>query len=282
MNKFPIPYVLECMHFIAPSSTESSRIVRDYEFDFYVDGERNITIDGKHYHISQNCLVFRKPGQFTTSTGDYNMHLMTLDFSNKSGIFTEYFRNSSTPQQAKCEFDLIEKIPTIFYPQHTTELTELYKEIAKCSYPCIVDRELQKKYVTQFLLLVFYDACAEIHNPDKKHSKQSSLVKKICEYINSNFAQTILVEDIASRFFLNVNYLIRIFKKELGITPNQYILETRLRHARYMLVQTDLPIQEIAYSCGFNTPSYFSRCFQKRFGKNPYEYRISIEHHEDK
>ena len=63
--------------------------------------------------------------------------------------------------------------------------------------------------------------------------------------------------------------IIKLFKNDLGQTPGRYILETRLIRARYLIMQTDRPISEIAYTCGFNTPSYFAKCFQTRFNMLP-------------
>jgi hypothetical protein len=81
MEQFPIPDVLECMHFVLSMSQRNSRIVRNYEFDLYLGGEREIYINGVYYHISEGCLVFRKPGETVVGYGSYDMYMMTLDFS---------------------------------------------------------------------------------------------------------------------------------------------------------------------------------------------------------
>ena len=75
------PKVLECMYFKAKSSSEDKRTVVNYEFDLYLDGNREINIDGADYPNTEHCLIFRKPGQITSGTGNYNMYILTLDFS---------------------------------------------------------------------------------------------------------------------------------------------------------------------------------------------------------
>ena len=64
-----------------------------------------------------------------------------------------------------------------------------------------------------------------------------------------------------------------IFKSRLGITPKRYILDKRLEQAEHLLVQTDLPLQEIAASVGFEYYSRFSLFFKEKTGLSPQAYR---------
>jgi AraC-like DNA-binding protein len=48
----------------------------------------------------------------------------------------------------------------------------------------------------------------------------------------------------------------------------------RLKRAADLLEETDESIQEIAYSCGFREPNYFSRVFRKKYGRSPREFRL--------
>lgn len=275
MEHFPVPKVLECMHFVATCPPDAHRrIVRDYEFDYYIDGERDIYLDGVHHHLSKGCLVLRRPGQFVVGYGDYNMYLLTLDFSGReddSG--TPYYRRSVSVQQPACEFDLLSQIPTVFVPAHQEEIKGLYEKLFECSHPNIPDPELQRSYITEFLLLVLADVCRN----NRQHTVLTSLgnphVKKICKYINDHYSGPLTVESIAAHFSLNKNYLIRLFRQGMNTTPNQYVLETRLLRARNLLLQTNQPVQLVAQSCGFNTPSYFIKCFRNRFGKSPLQYK---------
>lgn len=274
MFQFPIPNVLQCCRFIAEGQNFAQRQVKDYEFDFYMGGERDMYIDGRFYKISKGCLVFRKPGQTVIGCGDYNMFILTLDFSKQQSIPEEkYFRSDITPIQKKCESDVLDNIPEVFFPSHQEEVLELYKVISKYSYPNIVNRELQQKAVTEFLLLVSLDSYKYRRESLINENKNNSYVKRACNYINRNYSEDISVGKIAEYLSLNKNYFIKLFKKEISQTPNQYILETRLFYAKLMLVQTDVSIGEIALSCGFNTVSYFIKCFREKFGKSPLIYR---------
>ena len=136
-----------------------------------------------------------------------------------------------------------------------------------------INKELAKEYIKEFLLLVLYDA--QKHNRRRKERKSTAnmYIKGATSYINAHFADDISVKELAAILSLNQNYLIRLFKTELGTTPNKYILETRLLRARLMLLQTDQTVKEVALSCGFNVPSYLTKCFNDRFGQNPLDFR---------
>lgn len=275
MIHFPIPDVLECMRFVLSTSQRNFRIVRDYEFDLYLGGEREIYIDGVHYHISEGSLVFRKPGETIVGYGNYDMYMLTLDFSgSKINDLKNYYRDSNTPQQPICPLDALNQIPSVFVPYRQNDLKELYEKLSLCSPPNIVNEDLQKAYIAEFLFLVLADAYKEQTNTQQ--SDGSSYVKKACNYINRHYSEPLTVEGIANHLSLNKNYLIRLFKEELQTTPLQYLSETRLFHARYLLIHSDYPIHQVANLCGYHTPSYFIKEFKARFGKTPRSYRQAL------
>ena len=59
----------------------------------------------------------------------------------------------------------------------------------------------------------------------------------------------------------------------LGITPNDFMRNVRLKHAARLLAETETPINQVAVMVGFQTPRYFSQCFRQLFGVTPTEYR---------
>ena len=271
---FVVPHILQCMRFIATAKGEDRRTVRDYEFDLYMGGERDVYIDNVYYRITKGAMVFRKPGQVVVGYGDYDMYMMTLDFSHREEILPQnYYRNSNSPQQEEYGFSFLENMPTVFFPVHSEELISLYGKISKCSHPNIIDRQLQDSYLTEFLFLLMSDAVKFRRHTREKIKNKTVYIRKACNYINNNYDKDLSVEKIAEHLSLNKNYFIRIFKEELGTTPNQYILESRLFYAVNLLVQSQQSIKDIGELCGFNTPSYFIKCFKQRFGKSPLIYR---------
>ncbi|WP_245917788.1 helix-turn-helix transcriptional regulator [Alteribacillus bidgolensis] len=69
------------------------------------------------------------------------------------------------------------------------------------------------------------------------------------------------MNDIASEVNLSPYYFLRVFKKSMGETPINYLIQLRLNEAKYLLHHTNLSIAEIAYKCGFNSESHFITTF---------------------
>lgn len=92
------------------------------------------------------------------------------------------------------------------------------------------------------------------------------------------FMETHYMEDIRTDELLNVSHysqrhFIRLFSATYNITPQQYLLSIRIRHACNMLRDKTLSITEIATRCGFNDSNYFCRIFKKNIGMTPSAYR---------
>lgn len=112
-----------------------------------------------------------------------------------------------------------------------------------------------------------------------KTSKALSHVRAIeapVEFIREHYHRYISIEELAELAHLSVSALERRFKKHLAKTPNQFINEVRLENARKLLVETRLPVSQVAYQCGFSEPSYFTKQFRRLFGEIPSQLRKEL------
>ena len=77
---------------------------------------------------------------------------------------------------------------------------------------------------------------------------------------------------------LNYDYVRKLFKKETGVTPHEYLVNSRMDLAKNIILSgisnqySNYTVSQIAEMCGFAEPLYFSRVFKKRFGVSPSEY----------
>lgn len=83
------------------------------------------------------------------------------------------------------------------------------------------------------------------------------------------------MENLLGQAGVQKTVFLQSFRRQTGTTPRQYILQLRLEYARDLMMETELPIGEIAERAGFSDPFYFSRCFRKHFGIVPSVYRQS-------
>jgi len=72
---------------------------------------------------------------------------------------------------------------------------------------------------------------------------------------------------------ISLPHLTRLFLKEQGMPPIQYLTQLRLEHALNLLLNTSLPIQEVAIACGFTCSNYFAKVFKKALQVSPSTYR---------
>lgn len=101
----------------------------------------------------------------------------------------------------------------------------------------------------------------------------SQLVKLALAYIQQHYARTLSRAEIAAAVGVSEDYLSRIFSKETGVSPWEYLNRYRLLQAKRLLRGTKKNVTWIAAQVGFADPAYFSRVFQRSEGCSPREYR---------
>ena len=139
--------------------------------------------------------------------------------------------------------------------------------------------EAEKEWELPFLLgqlLVHLRRFAESEEviPYHHSSIKSEHAEKIARFIQTNFADLFTITDIAKHLCLHKSYVSHVFKEMTGYTIMEYVMHTRLKHARYILeAKADMSIEQVAYESGFESPSHFSRYFKSKVGMSPKDYR---------
>ena len=93
-------------------------------------------------------------------------------------------------------------------------------------------------------------------------------------YINNHFSEKIRIQDLAKRIGISRSYLVKLVKQVTGMSPQEYLIEIRMRRASDLLSRSNDPIQTIAAECGYDDALAFSKVFKSKFGVNPSEYRM--------
>lgn len=106
-----------------------------------------------------------------------------------------------------------------------------------------------------------------------KEEKRHWAVSLLLEYGKSHYAYPITLRDLSSLYYFNEKYVGRLFKEKTGITFHQYLTNIRLERACILLEEGEKSMTQIALECGFESSSYFNRCFQKAFSTTPRQYQ---------
>ena len=106
-------------------------------------------------------------------------------------------------------------------------------------------------------------------------SKEKNLVQNIIDYIDVYFAEPITLESLSAQYFISPDHLSHIVKKEIGISPINYLISRRIGESQRLLLNTLLPISTIATLVGYPNVNHFSNAFKKKLGISPGQFRTN-------
>lgn len=109
-----------------------------------------------------------------------------------------------------------------------------------------------------------------------KIENASPLLEEIISYISNNIHERLSLEDLSARAGLSPFYFTRLFKKETGYTPHEFIILSRINIAKFYLKSSAYSIKEICFNSGFASESSFCSTFKKVCHMTPSEYRDNI------
>jgi len=110
---------------------------------------------------------------------------------------------------------------------------------------------------------------------EKNIAKNKSRIGFAVDYIRKNLHQKLSIESIAKLAYVSKSNFFRMFKDELGTSPNEFILHERINRAKELLKSKN-SIKETAYQTGFSDTNYFTRVFKQLVGVTPKNYQDSI------
>ncbi|MEI6083076.1 MAG: helix-turn-helix domain-containing protein [Verrucomicrobiota bacterium] len=98
-------------------------------------------------------------------------------------------------------------------------------------------------------------------------------VHRLQTYVHQHLAEPITLADLARQANLSPMHFTRVFKKQFGTSPIDYVIQKRITHACALLTETARPLKQIATAVGYADPFYFSRLFRKVMAVSPSTYR---------
>jgi len=116
-----------------------------------------------------------------------------------------------------------------------------------------------------------------LHRLHRSAQTVQSAIAPALDYIRLHLTEVTSVGELARRCAMNECTFRRIFRKETGHSPIQFIISEKLQKAQQMLSESDVPVGDIVSALGFCDASYFNKCFHARFGVSPTQYRTKIK-----
>lgn len=107
----------------------------------------------------------------------------------------------------------------------------------------------------------------------KLESPQGVYVKQAMLFIMSNYPEKIKIDALAAQIGITRNYLTKSFQKELGVSPQEFLINIRMERAAELLTSTSLPVNEVAAKVGYSDALAFSKKFKEEYNLSPKSYR---------
>jgi AraC-like DNA-binding protein len=243
------------------------------EVFYFLNGKGFMHINNKKYAVKKGDLFILDPFQqhYESSSDEFPLEYIVLGVENLQ--FIDPVKDKSHYEDST-SFDYFFHYTSFTQNKQITDLLDNILNELNTSDDDDVSFNISA-YLSMLLLIIKKETkLSFLHNQSQPYSKDVAIVKR---YIDSCFCENINVEDLAQRVFVSKYYLIHQFKKEVGMSPIQYLISVRLNFAKFQLESSNYTISKIARLAGFNNSTYFSSCFKKAFGISPKEYRANIK-----
>lgn len=163
-------------------------------------------------------------------------------------------------------FNTISPTPVLHSKEPDSTVRNMYRVFNAFHEHSKIEEPLLNKYLTNILT-------GFLISSGPRTSSSSAMMEEIRSYISDHPQMTLSLEELADRANLSPYYFLRLFKKEIGYTPHEYLIMVRINTAKFYLKTTSLSVKDIAYSIGFSSESSFCTSFKKAVGCTPNEYR---------
>lgn len=235
-------------------------------------GESTYTINDKEYTVT--------PGKLVILNGN-TMHAERSHKDNPVKLITCKLEHVSIPNLAPnqiippdyspvidCE-DCWESIRTIFF-----ELSQNHLKNAPFAYE-------EAQLNIQKLIIYAYRNMKKMEAPGTQAPSNLPLSSLIKDYIDKNYHKNITLESLSEQFFVSANHISHEMKKDLNVSPINYLIDRRIGEAQRYLVFTNKSINEISELAGYDNPSYFNRLFLKKTGVTAARFRQDSKNNEN-
>lgn len=237
----------------------------------------------KHDSVCEIVLVYKGTGTYLLNNTRYPIKEGDIVFYNQ-GDLHEISSSLDTEIGDYCLGIANLRLPHLRYNQlipdgetpvrYCGNLFASLKNICQEIYT-LSNSNVDTNLATQLLCASFIITALQTSLIEEKayKSKDELFMTRILSYLNTNYKETILIEDIAKELGCSISYISHLFKKSTGITPIQYVIRRRIGLAQTMLISTDYTITYIATAVGYENTNYFIRLFTKIIGISPAKYR---------
>lgn len=241
-----------------------------YEFELVYGGRGVQILHRSSFEMHRGCAYLRTPN---------NLHTTHQNPYDRLKSYNIRFSADFIP--INIATGLMAEDNAISVEFEESELQRLTGKIEALTYEIRNTDPYSQTMITSLFCEILVDFVRKYNLTAKKNLGRSLHVTEIIDYINKNYRGKLSVAELSRIFGLNPHYMGSLFINEVGRSIPRYILDLRLILSTQLLASSSMSVSEIAYECGFSSPSYFIEKFRERYGAPPKKY-ISGESCKDK
>lgn len=261
--------------FWPPGMPFTKRVTRFYEIELITGGAGTMTTSGKRYCTMRGNIFFRKPGVITQGVAGYYGYGIAFDPIRKAELDKIY--RTTIPYWISDEntqiddYGFFKLYPDCYQTGRYTQLEPLFAKISKLFSENRMENQDVMGQVLQEIFCIIDEECRQENVPQVNSSlvRHYDLILSCKQYIDNNLEKHFTLEELANHCGLSKNFFSKTFKGITGMTPFEYIIESRMLLARKLILTTNISIDQIVMLCGFDDRTYFYRMFKKRFQSAP-------------
>jgi AraC-like DNA-binding protein len=197
---------------------------------------------------------------------------IALAIDNKIITDTLDFLNEKYPKEGKSNLWKLDHENYFFY--NNVELAgTINKLIKECMGNSITKDAIADLTLQELIIRIIQTQTAKRFE-DEKFIDSSSPISPSIDFIKKNIRESISLKDLSDKACMSTTSFYRYFKRELGMSPIEYILNEKIKHAKKLLSNPNIHVNEVSYASGFEDCNYFIRLFKKYEGVTPKQYQL--------
>ena len=129
-------------------------------------------------------------------------------------------------------------------------------------------------FADSYALSIFTAVLPLLRSEDRSSMRcKINYAERVKLFIETNYSYPIKMSDIAKELHLSEKHMYRLFRNRFGISPQKYLVKTRMEAAKELLLKKQLSVKEIAYIVGYTSLPTFSKKYSDHFGVSPSKYQ---------
>jgi len=230
------------------------------ELLWIVGGRGRFAVDGRTYDAGPRSLVVYNQGVWHEETA---LEPITFLFLGVSGYTVPGLpRGAFLDPRQPCVMPLGEKFEPLV--ARFRELEERFR--AQPDDPFGIGAALTTVLLGEIASLLHAPPTPRISSP-------SAVVSGIKRYLEEHYYEEFSLDRLSGLFYLNKYYIVRLFGKEIGVSPYRFVMLYRMDAAKYYLRTTDDSLEAIAERVGYQSATHFQNVFKRVTGHTPGRYR---------